>query len=88
MFVHGKQTPSLLSLYRLFVVFDLYVLLIPYVASFVEESKMSRRARYHVEVMVVLLVAEHGLDHLTTTNGEDGEERITQLWNGTSVRIS
>jgi hypothetical protein len=49
---------------------------------------MSRRVGYHVEVMVVLLVAEHGLDHLTTTNGEDGEERITQLWNGTSVRIS
>jgi hypothetical protein len=26
-----------------------------------------------------LLVAEHGLDHLTTADGEDGEERITQL---------
>ena len=26
-----------------------------------------------------LLVAKHGLDHLTTTNGENGEEGITQL---------
>jgi len=26
-----------------------------------------------------LLAAKHGLDHLTTTNGENGEEGITQL---------
>lgn len=26
-----------------------------------------------------LLVAEHRLDHLTTADGENGEERITQL---------
>jgi hypothetical protein len=26
-----------------------------------------------------LLVAKHGLDHLTTTDGENGEERVTQL---------
>lgn len=25
------------------------------------------------------LVAEHGLNHLTAANGENGEQRITQL---------
>lgn len=26
-----------------------------------------------------LLCAEHGVNHLTTTNGEDREERVAQL---------
>jgi hypothetical protein len=52
-FVQDKQTPSLLSLYRLFVVLIMCFVLIPHGASFEEESKMSRGVGYHVKMVIV-----------------------------------
>jgi ATP-dependent protease Clp ATPase subunit len=74
--VHDKQNAvaidTLQIVYRFGFIFS-------HMISFVKENKMSRRSGVSCRDGVDLLVAKHGLDHLTTTDGEDREERITQL---------
>jgi hypothetical protein len=74
-----NKTPSLL--YKLFLCFGFHVLLFfPHVVSFLREGKQDvEQGWVSYRDGMSLLVTEHRLDHLTTTDGENGEQRITQL---------
>jgi hypothetical protein len=77
--VHDKQNAVAIDTLQIVYRFGFIFSSCAHMISFVKENKMSRRSGVSCRDGVDLLVAKHGLDHLTTTDGEDREERITQL---------
>jgi hypothetical protein len=69
--VHGKQNAIAVWHFTNYVVVDVCLFL----HVWVKESKKVEEDGVSCD----LLVAKHGLNHLITADGEDGEERVTQL---------